>query len=267
MPTERLSMRKIRDVLRMKFDNGLSKRAIARSLSLSAGGVNGYLQRARVAGLSWPLPEGLDDTALEQLLFPPAPTIAATARPVPDWTEVEKEPRRRGVTLALLWEEYRAGRSDGFGYSWFCEQYAAYKHRLRPTMRQTYIAGEKVFVDFVDDTIDVIDPATGEVPPMKLFVAAMGASNCIFAQARASEKIADWIGAHVDLFDFLGGVPKFVVCDNLKAAVTNPDRYEPGSNRSYLELANHYGATVLPARPYKPRDKAKAEQSVLLAER
>jgi transposase len=266
MPTERLSMRKIRDVLRMKFDKGLSERAIARSLSLSAGAVNGYLQRVR-AGLSWPMPDGLDDTTLERLLFPPAPPAAAAGRPVPDWTAVEKELRRRGVTLALLWEEYRAAHSDGFGYSWFCEQYAALKRRMRPTMRQTHVAGEKVFVDFAGDTIDIVDPATGEVLPMKLFVAVMGASNYIFAQARASEKIADWIGAHVDLFAFLGGVPKFVVCDNLKAAVTNPDRYEPGLNRSYLELADHYGAVILPARPYKPRDKAKVEQSVLLAER
>jgi len=130
-------MRKIGDVLRMKFDKGLSERAIARSLSLSAGAVNGYLQRARFAGLSWPLPDGMDDTALERLLFPPTPPAAAAARPVPDWTVVEKELRRRGVTLALLWEEYRAGRSDGFGYSWFCEQYAAFKSRMRPTMRQT----------------------------------------------------------------------------------------------------------------------------------
>jgi transposase len=267
MPAERLSMRKIRDVLRMKLEAGMSERAIARSLSLSNGAVNGYLQRARVAGLGWPLPGGLDDARLERLLFPPAPSPVGPARPVPDWTVVEKELRRRGVILALLWEEYRAAHPDGFGYSWFCARYSAFKKRLRPTMRQTYVAGEKVFVDFAGDTIAIVDPATGEVRPMKLFVAVMGASNYVFAQARPSEKIADWIGAHVDLFAFLGGAPKFIVCDNLKAAVTNPDRYEPGLNRSYLELADHYGAAVLPARPYKPRDKAKAEQSVLLAER
>ena len=139
---------------RIKFEKGLSERAIARSLSLSAGAVNGYLQRSRLAGLSWPLPDGLDDTALERLLFAPTPPAAAAARPVPDWTVVERELRRRGVTLALLWEEYRAGRSDGFGYSWFCEQYAAFKSRMRPTMRQTHIAGEKVFVDFAGDTIE-----------------------------------------------------------------------------------------------------------------
>ena len=134
-------------------------------------------------------------------------------------------------------------------------------------MRESHVAGEKLFVDFAGDTIDVIDPVTGEVRPMKLFVAAMGASKYIFAHARTSEQIADWIGAHVDLFAFLGGVPKFVVCDNLKAAVTNPDRYEPGLNRSYLELADHYGMAILPARPYKPRDEANVEQSVLIAER
>jgi len=245
----------------------MGERAIARSLSLSNGAVNGYLQRARVAGLVWPLPDALDDAALELALFPPAPSPAGPARPVPDWTHVEKELRRRGVMLALLWEEYRAAHPDGYGYSWFCERYAAFKKRMRPTMRQTHVAGEKVFVDFAGDTIDIVDPVTGEARPMKLFVAAMGASNLVFAQARASETIADWIGAHVDLFAFLGGAPKFIVCDNLKAAVTNPDRYEPGLNRTYLELADHYGAAILPARPHKPRDKAKVEQSVLLAER
>ncbi|MGB6324974.1 MAG: IS21 family transposase [Methylocella sp.] len=267
MPTERLPMRKIRDVLRLKFEAGLSERPIARPQPLSNGAVNGDLQRARVAGLGWPLPDHLDDTALEQLLFPPAPPVAGPARPVPDWPWVEKELRRRGVILAPLWEEYRTAHPDGFGYSWFCEHYAAFKKRMRPAMRQTRAAGEKVFVDFAGDMIDIVDPVTGEVRPMKLFAAVMGASNYVFVQARPSEKIADWIGAHVDLFAFLGGVPKFAVCDNLKAAVTNPDRYEPGLNRSYLELAGHYGAAILPGRPYKPRDKAKAEQSVLLAER
>ena len=267
MPSERLSMRKIRDVLRLKFEGGLSERVIARSLSLSNGSVNSYLQRARMAGLRWPLADDLDDGALELLLFPPAPARAAPARPAPDWTVVDKELRRKSVTLSLLWEEHRAAHPDGFGYSWFCEQYGAFKRRLRPSMRQSHAAGEKVFVDFAGDAIDLIDPVTGEARPMKLFVAVMGASNYIFAQARPSEQIADWIGAHVDLFAFLGGAPRFVVCDNLKAAVTNPDRYEPGLNRSYLEFADHYRAAILPARPYKPRDKAKVEQSVLIAER
>lgn len=268
MPTKRLSMRKIREVLRLKFESGLSERVIGRSMSLSNGSVNSYIQRARVAGLRWPLPNDVDDGALERLLFPPAATPEAMrARPRPDWATVDKEMRRKGVTLALLWEEYRGAHPDGFGYSWFCEEFGTFKSRLRPPMRQNHGAGEKVFVDFAGDTIDVVDPTSGEARPVKLFVAAMGASNYIFSQARPSEQIADWIGAHVDLFAFLGGAPKFVVCDNLKAAVTNPDRYEPGLNRSYLELAEHYDVAILPARPYKPRDKAKVEQSVLIAER
>ena len=205
MPAERLSMRKIRDVLRLRFGSRLSEREIGRSLLLSNGSVNSYLQRARLAGLDWPLPADLDDGTLERLLFPPPPTPeTARARALPDWTLVDKEMRRKGVTMALLWEEYRAAHPDGFGYSWFCENYAAFKSRLRPSMRQSHAAGEKVFVDFAGDTIDVVDPVTGEVRPMKLFVAVMGASNYIFAQARPSEQIADWIGAHVDLLAFLG---------------------------------------------------------------
>src|SRR5580704_2025384 len=268
MPTERLSMRKIRDVLRLKFESGLSERVIARSMSLSNGSVNSYLQRARMAGLGWPLPVDLDDGALELLLFPPAATAeAARARPRPGWAAVDKEMRRKGVTLALLWEEYRAAHPDGFGYSWFCEHYDAFKSRLRPTMRQSHAAGEKVFVDFAGDTIDVVDPLTGEVQPMKLFVAAMGASNYTHVEACSSEGLGDWIRVHVNLFAFLGGAPTFVVCDNLKAAVTNPDRYDPGLNRTYVEMASHYGTAILAARPRRPKDKAKVEVAVQIAQR
>ena len=266
MPTERLSMRRIREVLRLKHDSGLSERLIARTLQVSDGAVNSYLQRARVAGLSWPLPDSLDDEALERLLFPPAAPKADT-RPVPDWTHVERELRRRGVTRALLWEEYRAAHPDGFGYSWFCEHYEAWKACARPTMRQTHVAGEKLFVDFAGDTIEVVDPLTGRVRAVKLFVAALGASNYTYAEARESESLPDWIGAHAHLFAFLGGVPQVVVCDNLKAAVTNPDRYDPGLNRTYAEMARHYGTTVLAARPRKPRDKAKVEVAVQVAQR
>ena len=252
-------MRKIRDVLRMRFEIRLSERQIARATALSVGSVNAYLQRARLAGLGWPPPADLDDESLERLLFPPPTREEAAARPVPDWRVVDKEMRRKSVTLALLWEEYRAVHPDGFGYSWFCETYAGFRSRLRPSLRQSHAAGEKVFVDFAGDTIDVADPITGEVRPMKLFVGAMGASNYIFAQARPSEQVADFIGAHVDMLAFLGGAPKVVVCDNLKAAVTNPDRYEPGLNRSYLEFAEHCGMAILPARSRKPKDKAKVE--------
>src|SRR3954452_18917086 len=267
MPTQRLSMRRIRDVLRLRHAQGLTERVIARTLGVSNGVVHGYLRRARLAGLSWPLPDGLDDDALELLLFP-APSSAQTdQRPVPDWVYVEKELRRRGVTRVLLWEEYRAAHPDGFGYTWFCTTYEAWKERVRPTMRQTHMGGEKVFVDFAGDTIDVVDPLTGEAHPMKLFVAAMGASHYTYAEACASESLPDWIAVHANLFAFLGGVPKFVICDNLKAAVTNPDRYDPGLNRTYAEMAGHYGTAILAARPRKPRDKAKVEVAVQVAQR
>ena len=230
MPTERLSMRRIRDVLRLKYEARLSERAMVAALGISKGAIGSYLSRARAAGLSWPLPEGLTDTELERRLFPGPPAAeAVVTRPVPDWAEVERELRRRGVTRALLWQEYRARHPDGFGYSWFCEAYEAWKSRLSPRMRQSHVGGEKVFVDFAGDTIGVTDPDSGVVWQARLFVATMGASNLIFAEARASEGLADWIGAHVSLFAALGGVPKFVVCDNLKSAVISADRYGRGT--------------------------------------
>lgn len=163
MPTQRLSMRRIREVLRLRHVQGLTERAIARTLGVSNGVVHGYLRRARLAGLSWPLPEGIDDEVLELLLFP-APKAASQSprRPVPGWSYVEKELRRRGVTRVLLWEEYRAANPDGFGYTWFCTTFKAWKGRARPTMRQTHLGGEKVFAG---DPIDIFDPITGEAPP------------------------------------------------------------------------------------------------------
>lgn len=267
MPTGRLNMRRIRDVLRLKFGQGLSERQVAASLGLSKTSVGTYLHRARQAGLTWPLPQGLDDDGLELLLFPAAPTVPDPERPVPDWISIDRELRRPGVTRMLLWEEYRAAHPSGFGYTWFCTHFDAWKGRVRPTMRQTHVGGEKVFVDFAGDTIDVIDPESGEVQPMKLFVAAMGASNYTYAEAVASEGLEDWIGAHVRLFAFLGGVPKVVVPDNLKSAVLKADRHDPGLNRTYAEMAEHYGTAILPARPRKPRDKAKVEVAVQVAQR
>ncbi len=267
MPTGRLSMRRIRDVLRLKYAQGLSERAIAVSLGLGKGTVGAYLGRVRTAGLAWPLPDALSDDDLDLLLFPATPSVANGERPVPDWSLVDRELRRPGVTRALLWEEYRAAHPFGFGYAWFCEHYEAWKGRVRPTMRQTHIGGEKVFVDFAGDMIDVINPATGEVRAVKLFVAAMGASNYTYAEAVGSEGLEDWIEAHVRMFTFLGGVPKVVVPDNLKSAVFKADRFDPGLNRTYAEMAGHYGTAILPARPYKPRDKAKVEVAVQVAQR
>jgi transposase len=267
MPTGRLNMRRIRDVLRLKFTQGLSDREIAISLGLGKGSVGRYVRRATAAGLGWPLPTNLDDDGLELLLFPNAPSVPDPNRPVPDWSLIDKELRKRGVTRMLLWQEYREQHPDGFGYTWFCTRYEAWKGRVRPSMRQTHVGGEKVFVDFSGDTIDVIDPDTGEVQAVKLFVAAMGASSYTYAEAVASESLEDWIGAHTRMFSYLGGVPQVVVPDNLKSAVIKPDRHDPGLNRTYAEMAEHYGTAVIPARPYKPKDKAKVEVAVQVSQR
>ncbi len=267
MPTGRLTMRRIRDVLRLKFAQGLSERAIAASLGLGKGSVGAYLRRAREAGLSWPLPDDLDDDSLELLLFLASPTVPDPNRPVPEWSEIDKELRRRGVTRMLLWQEYRAQHPGGFGYTWFCTHFEAWKGRVRPSMRQTHVGGEKVFVDFAGDTVDIVDPDTGEVHAAKLFVAAMGASSYTYAEAVASEGLEDWIGAHTRMFSYLGGAPKAVIPDNLKSAVIKPDRHDPGLNRTYAELAEHYGTAILPARPYRPKDKAKVEVAVQVSQR
>src|SRR6188472_4623257 len=267
MPAERVSMRQIREVLRLRFASELPQRAIAKSLGLSQGAVSGYLSRARAAGVSWPLHADLDDEQLEAMLFPPPPAIAADQRPMPDWAWVHRELRRPNVTLALLWEEYRAGAPDGFGYSWFCDLYRGWAGRLKPTMRQTHIAGEKLFVDFAGRTGEVVDGLTGEIIPVQIFVAVLGASSFTYAEAVWSQKLPDWIAAHVRAFAYFGGVACQTVSDNLKAGITKACFHEPMVNRTYADMARHYGTVIIPARPYKPRDKAKVEVGVQVVQR
>jgi len=269
MPGERLSMRKIRDVLRLRFGQGFSQRAIAASIGLSTGAVNTYLRRARMAGLGWPLPEAIGDGDLEARLYPPPPDVGAQRRPLPDWTAVHRELRRPNVTLSLLWEEYRAGagRQDGFGYSWFCELYREWAGRLKPTLRQVHTAGERAFVDFAGQTMAVIDPETGDIRRAEIFVGVLGASNYIFAEATWTQSLPDWIAAHVNMLAFFGGAPRQIVSDNLRAGITRACFYEPLVNRSYADMAAHYGTAIVPARPYKPRDKAKVEVGVQVVQR
>ena len=267
MPAERLPMRKIREVLRLKYACGASKRVIAQTVGVGPTSVGEYIRRASVAGITWPIPVEFDDAALERALFAPAGYNPPLSRPVPDWGYVHAELRRRGVTLALLWEEYRAGHPDGYGYSRFCDLYGVWRRGVTATMRQTHAAGEKLFVDFAGDTVSVFDGLTGEVREARIFVAVLGASNYTYAEARFSEALPDWIGVHVNVLRFLGGVPRAIVCDNLKAGVTTASRYEPGVNRTYLDFASHYGTAIVPTRPRKPRDKAKVEAAVLIVER
>ncbi len=266
MANERLPMRKIRDVLRLDAQN-LSRRKIAQSLQIGRTTVREYLIRLKLAGLTWPLPDDLSDEDLEQLLFPPPEEGESARRPLPDWPSIHKERRKPGITLWLLWEEYQLEHPDGYSYSQFCELYRKWRGKLSLTMRQTHVAGEKMFVDYSGTSIPVIDPLTGEIRETELFIAAMGASNFTFAEATWTQSMTDWTGSHVRAFEHFGGVPALVVPDNLKSAVIKACFYEPGVNRTYSDLARHYGTAILPARPYKPKDKAKAEVAVQLAQR
>jgi transposase len=229
--------------------------------------VSDYLGRARRASLSWPLPDALDDERLEALLFPPPPGVPSDQRPMPDWAAVHRDFRRPNVTLALLWDEYRTTTTDGFGYSWFCDLYREWAGRLKPTLRQVHIAGERQFVDFAGHTMEVIDAATGEIHRADIFVAVLGASSFIYAEATASQALPDWIAAHVNTLTALGGVPRQIVSDNLKAGITKACFYEPVVNRTYADMAAHYRTAIIPARPYKPRDKAKVEVGVQVVQR
>ena len=267
MPAKRLSMRKIKDVLRLCWGQGLSKRQTARSCGISRPAVNEYLRRAEAAGLHWPLPVELDDRALERLLFPPPPVQPARARGVPDWAAVHRELKRPGVTLMLLWQEYRRTHPHGYQYTWFCQQYRAWAGKLDLVMRQTHHAGEKLFVDYAGMHAQVIDRVTGAAREANIFVAVLGASNYTYAEATWTQGLADWIGAHVRCFTYLGGVPEVVVPDNLRAGVSKAHRYEPDINPTYQDLATHYGVAIIPARVRRPRDKAKAEVGVQVVER
>jgi transposase len=259
-------MRKIRDVLRLHAA-GHSKRRIAAGLTIGATSAGEYLRRARRAGLSWPLPDGLSDEDLERRLFPPPVAPSVDGRPPPDWPALHRELKRPGVTLSLLWEEYRSVHRDGYGYSRFCDLYRAWRGQLGVTMRQSHLAGEKLFVDYAGATVEVIDGLTGEIRTAQIFVATLGASSYTYAEATWTQSLPDWIGSHSRAFGFLGGVPRQVVPDNLKSGVVKACLYDPEINRTYADMARHYGTAIMPARPRKPRDKAKVEVGVQIVQR
>jgi transposase len=258
-------MRQIREVLRLKHKLGLTHRAVAKACSVGLGTVTLYLQRAEELGLGWPLPAELDDAALEARLFPRAAPLRD--RVSPNCPEIHRELRRTCVTLRLLWEEYQAVHGDGYRYSQFCEIYRRWARKLKPSMRQVHRAGEKTFTDFSGKQPHIIDRRTGEQIAVELFVGVLGASSLTYAEATESQQLPCWVGAHTRMVEFFEGSTEIWVPDQLKSAVTHNCRYEPGINRTYQELAAHYGAVVIPARPRKPKDKAKVESGVLLAQR
>ena len=267
MANQRLSMRKTKEILRLKYELGLKNRQIARSCSISPETVARYLRRAEEAKLSWPISPELSEDQIEELLFGPQTPFSRAKRSLPDMDYLHRELRRKGVTLRLLWEEYLSENPGGYKLTQFCEYYSRWKNALNPTMRLPHKAGEKMFVDWAGQTIPVIDPQTGISSPASLFVAALGASNYTFAEAFPNEKLPQWITAHCDAYEYFGGVAKITVPDNPQTAVHKACRYEPDMNPTYQEMAEHYGTVIIPARAYKPRDKAKVESAVQNAER
>jgi transposase len=261
----RLSVRKIREVLRLKLEARLSERQIASAVSVVRSTVQECLRRSGEAGLSWPLPAELDDVALEALLYPVE--RVAPSFPRPDFAHIQSELKRKGVTRMLLWQEYRTAHPNGCEYSAFCDHYRAWASTQDAVLRHTHTPGDKLFVDYAGMTAQIVDQQTGEIQEAQIFVAVLGHSSYTYAEATWTQAAPDWIGAHVRAFGFFGGTPAAVVPDNLKPGVRKPDRYDPDINPAYQEFARHYGLAILPARVRKPRDKAAVEGGVLLVER
>jgi transposase len=261
-------MRQVRDVLRLNAA-GVSGNEIARRVGVASSTVRLTLKRLAAAGLGWPLPAELTDTALEAQLFTGAGKKQGHRRRAePDWVAVHRELKRKHVTLQILWDEYIEQNSDGYRYSRFCELYRGWASRIPVTRRQTHAGGDKLFVDYAGDTVPVIvDRLTGKTQPAQIFVAVLGASNFTYAEASWTQGLADWIGAHTRAFEAIGGVPRLLVPDNAKVAVIKACLYEPQVNRTYAEMAVHYDTAILPARPRRPRDKAKVEAAVLIVKR
>ncbi len=262
-------MRNIKEILRLHFVGQLSIRQISGSVpGASVGGVQKLLAKTRAAGLTWPLPDDLDDHQLSQMLYPAPEARQSVRYQVPVWVEVHQELKRKGMTKQLLWEEYcqhNPGRY--YGYSQFCERYKQWLKKQKRSMRQTHRAGEKLFVDYAGQTVPYVSPSTGEVHYAQVFVAVLGASNYTYAEATRTQTLPDWVGSHVRAFAFFGGVSQVIVPDNLKSGVSKACRYDPELNPCYAQMAAHYGTVVIPARPRKPQDKAKAEVGVQVIER
>jgi transposase len=267
MPAKReLSMRQLRTLLRLRHD-GVSAREIGRRLGVARSTIQENLKRAAAAGLAWPVADDVTDDVLEQRLFGRAGAAIGQRRRVePDWAALARELKRPAVTMMILWEEYREINRDGYGYSRFCDLLRGFERRLSPVMRQHHVAGEKAFVDYSGKRIVIIDPTTGEIRDAEIFVGVLGASNLTYAEATWTQALPDWTGAHVRMFRFFGGAPRLLVPDNLKSGVAKASFYDPEINRTYGAMAAHYSVGVLPARPYKPRDKAKVEAGVRFAD-
>jgi len=262
-------MRKIKEVLRLRFELRLGQRAIARACSISQSTVHEYLRRAAAAGIVWPLAEEWNEASLERTLFGDRPPAGRLPHHVlPDFSVLHRELQQcRHLTLQLAWEEYRQAQPEGYGYSRFCELYGRWLQKQDVVLRQQHIPGEKGFPDWAGAQIPMHDPATGEVWQASLFVMVLGASSYTYAEATRDQQMAAWLGAHIHAFEYFGGVPRLLIPDNTRTGVSRACRYDPDLNPTYQEMATHYGVGVVPARPYRPRDKAKVEVGVQVAQR
>jgi transposase len=268
MPGKRLKMRKLREILRLRLNSQFSLRQIKDNQRVSLGAVQKIISRAETMALDWPTIEQLDDKQLADQFYPQSDTRISNHFQCPDWVDVHQELKRKGVTKHLLWEEYtQAYPNRSYSYPQYCFLYRDWLKKQQRSMRQSHKAGEKLFVDYAGQTMPIVCHDTGEVRFAHIFVAVMGASNYVFCEATWSQRLPDWLGSHARAFDFLGGVPTLVVPDNLKSGVTKACRYDPDINPNYQQLAAHYGIAVVPARPLKPKDKAKAEVGVQIIER
>ena len=267
MARKRTDMKKIKDVLRLKFELGLSNRDIGQCLSLGPATVSEILSRFKSGGLSWPLPDSLSDKQLEDTLY--NSEAVRRQKRLPNFLYLQQELKRKGMTKLILWEEYCAEDSaTAYGYTQFCEHYQRWLKTQKRSMRQHHIAGDKLFIDYCGPTVPIVNPDTGEIRyNAQIYVATLGATNYTYVEAGRSQREEGWIMAHVRTFQYLGGVPRLLVPDNLKAAVSKAHRYAPTLNENYAKMARHYGCAIVPARPYKPKDKAKAENAVLIVER
>ena len=266
MANRGISMRMVREILRLYYGLHLGKRQISRSCKVSPSTVVDYVQKAQDKGISWPLPEDLDDAKLEAMLSERSSRMTAL-RPLPPMDEIHRELRKKGVTLQLLWLEYKERHPEGYQFTQFCEHYHRWEKNLEISLRQEHRAGEKMFIDFAGKGIPIVDSFTGESTEAQIFVAVLGASNYTYVEALPSQSLPFWIKAHINAFEYFHGVSQILVPDNIKAAVSKSCRYEPDLNPVYLSLAQHYGTAIIPARPYKPKDKAKVEAGVLLVTR
>jgi transposase len=268
MSAKGTSMRKLIQILRLHFESKLSRRQIANSLSLSVGVVIKYINRALDKNLSWPLPEDIDEPALLKILKPKtAQTNLSKAIDLIDFAKTHQELSRKGVTLQLLWDEHQSEQEGALSYSRYCYHYRVYKQGLKRSLRQTHKAGDKVFIDYSGVRFHIIDPETNDIRAAEIFVGVLGASKYTFAEATWSQQLPDFLGSQRRMFEFFGGVPALVVPDNLRSAISKSCRYEPDTNPTYAQFIEHYGTAVLPARPYRPQDKASVESGVQVAQR